>query len=86
MAQTIRIDAASHAALAEIAKTKHIPLAEALRHAVELYQREVFLDAMTAGYAAMRGDADAWTEEQAERGVWDATLTDGLDEDDAPSR
>ncbi len=79
MAETVRIDPASHAALAEIAKAKAIPLAEALRRAVELLRRELFFEQMNAGYAALRADPDAWAEEQREVAAWDATSSDGND-------
>jgi hypothetical protein len=81
MAQTVRIDPAAHTALAEIAKAKSIPLSEALRRAVELLRREVFFEQMNAGYAAVRGDADAWAEEQRDVAAWDATSADGLDDE-----
>jgi hypothetical protein len=79
MAQTVRIDAASHASLVEIAKAKHIPLSEALARAVEAYRRDVFFEAMAAGYQALRANPKAWAEELAERARWDTTNADGLE-------
>lgn len=81
MAETVRIDPGAHAALAEIAKAKEVTLAEALRQAVELLRREVFFEQMNAAYARMRGDSDAWAEEQREREDWDRTNADGLDDE-----
>jgi hypothetical protein len=78
MAETVRIDPASHTALAEFARAKNIPLAEALRRAVELLRRELFFEQMNAGYAALRANSDAWAEEQLETEAWDRTNTDGL--------
>jgi predicted transcriptional regulator len=78
MPQTVRIDPAAHAALVEIARAKHIPRTEALSRAVELYRREVFLEGLADDFAALRADAGAWAEEQAEREVWDVTNADGL--------
>lgn len=78
MAQTVRIDPAAHAALAEIAKAKDIPLTEALARAVELYRREVFLEGVARDFAAVTADPKASREEQAERQAWDATDADGL--------
>jgi predicted transcriptional regulator len=80
MAETVRIDPAAHAALTEIARAKHISLTEALTRAVETYRREVFLEAVAAGFAALRQDEAAWAEERGERDLWDTTLADGLDE------
>lgn len=79
MAATVRIDPASHTALAEIAKAKAIPLSEALRRAVELLRRELFFEQMNAGYAALRADPDVWAEEQNQVAAWDTTSSDGID-------
>src|SRR5579859_169892 len=78
MAETVRIEPAAHAALAAIAKAKRIPLTEALTRAVEIYRREVFLEAVSAGYAALRADPKAWAKELDERGAWESTDADGL--------
>ncbi len=78
MAEAVRIDAASHAALAEIARAKHIPLTEALARAVESYRREMLIQAMDADYASLREDPAAWAEEHAERRAWETTSADGL--------
>lgn len=79
MAGRVRIDPAAHAALAEIARAKHIPLREALARAVESYRREVFLEAMSEGYAALRADPKMWAKEEAERALWETTSADGLE-------
>jgi hypothetical protein len=78
MAETVRIDPASHAALTAIARAKRIPLTEALGQAVERYRREVFLEALARDFAALKADAGAWKQEQAERKRWDSTDSDGL--------
>jgi hypothetical protein len=81
MAATVRIDPASHAALSEIARAKQVSLTEALSRAVEAYRREVFLEACASDFAALRRDPGAWTEEMAERAVWEATTADGLQDE-----
>ncbi|MDP9151286.1 MAG: toxin-antitoxin system protein [Myxococcota bacterium] len=81
MAETVRIDSASHAALSVIARAKHIPLAEALARAVEAYRREWLIQAMDADYAALRAEAKEWAEEQDERASWDTTSADGLNDE-----
>ena len=79
MAATVRIDPASHAALAEIAHAKSIPLTEALAHAVEAYRRAVFLEEYAAAVAAFRvSDPQGFAEDQAEAALWDSTNMDGL--------
>ncbi len=49
--------------------------------AIEAYRRQLLLDRANEGFAALRKDPDAWREELEERGAWDVTLGDGLDED-----
>jgi hypothetical protein len=82
MSETVRINAASHAALSEIAKARRIPLTEALSRAIEAYRRQVFLEGLSADFAALRADARAWADEEAERVIWDTTSADGLAKDE----
>ena len=51
-----------------------------LDEAIEHYQRDKFLDEVNAAYAALRNDAIAWKEEQAERALWDNAVADGLND------
>ena len=80
MAETVRIDPAAHAALAEIARAKQLSLTEALSQAVESYRRELFLEGLASDFAALRADVDAWADEQVEREAWDITSGDGLED------
>jgi hypothetical protein len=41
-------------------------------------RRERILTSANAGFAALCGDSAAWSEELAERALWDATSPDGL--------
>lgn len=77
MAETVRIDAEAYAELTEIAKEMHISLTVALSKAIECCRREMFLKGVVDDFSALR--AEEHVEEQAEREVWDATNTDGLD-------
>lgn len=79
MAETVRIDPASHAALTEIARAKHIPLTEALSVAVEAYRRQLFLEEYVAAVAAFRvSSPPRFAEDEAEAALWDSTGLDGL--------
>jgi hypothetical protein len=69
----------SQKTLQELAARTGKPPPELLDRAVEEYRRKLFLEAVNAGYAALRADPEAWAEELAERKPWDATLMDGLD-------
>ena len=50
---------------------------QVLDRALDLLERERLLEAVNAGYRALKGDADRWQEELAERRLWDASLGDG---------
>jgi hypothetical protein len=78
-APTVRISEASHLVLKELAEQTGQTMTEVLDKALDAYRRQVFLDAVNAGYAALRADPEAWAEHLAERKLWDATLMDGLD-------
>jgi hypothetical protein len=69
--------------LEELAEWYGLSLAEALERAVKEQHDRQFWAAVNAGYAALRADPEAWTEELAERRLWEATLMDGLDPEDA---
>lgn len=79
MAETVRIEPGAHAALAEIARAKHITLTQALTHAVEALRREVFLERLNAGYARLRSEPTAWKDEEKERALWELSVADGLE-------
>lgn len=49
---------------------------EIVHEALALYRRQQLLADMNRDFAAMRRDSDAWSEEMAERDVWDVTLGD----------
>ena len=50
-----------------------------LYRALDAYRRQVFLDEVNAGYAAVRADPQAWAELEAERRSMAGSLMDGLD-------
>ncbi|CAN5250969.1 hypothetical protein BH20GEM2_BH20GEM2_07230 [soil metagenome] len=47
-----------------------------VERALELLERNRLLDAINAGFAALRADPHGWTAEGKERELWDATLED----------
>lgn len=75
----IRISPRSKAALRTIARREGKPMQAVLDQAIERYQRDKFLDDVNAAFAALKNDSKAWKQEQAERALWDKTLTDGLE-------
>jgi len=51
--------------------------AELIDRAVELLERDRFLDAANESFAALQADPAAWRAEQAERDLWEVTVADG---------
>jgi hypothetical protein len=79
---SVPISETTLARLRELARWAGISVNEALDQAIkEQYDRK-FWDAVNAGYAALRADPQAWAELEAERKLWETTLTDGLDPDE----
>jgi predicted transcriptional regulator len=79
---TVRISAASHQTLKEVAEATGQTMTDVLDKALDAYRRKLFFEQMNAGYAELRADPEAWAEHLAERKLWDATLMDGLDADE----
>ena len=76
MPQT-RISERSHQVVRRIARDTGETSEQILEQTLDLLEKDRLLDAINAGFAALKEDADAWADEQAERGLWDATLADG---------
>jgi len=77
----IRISARAKAALKMLSKQEGKPMQAVLDEAIERYQRDRFFDEVNASFAALGSDPKAWQEEQAERALWDSTLSDGLEKE-----
>jgi predicted transcriptional regulator len=78
---TVRISESAHRALRELSEQLGESMQGILDQAVEDYRRKRLLEQANAGYAALRRDAEAWKEEESERADWEATLSDGLDDE-----
>ena len=79
---TVRVDRQTHGALKELAASGKQSVQSVLADAVERYRRERFLAQCNADYARLRQDDEAWAEELEERAAWDATLLDGLEDEE----
>lgn len=73
---TIRIAIADRDIAQELATRANRSQMEIVHEALELYRRHRLLAEMNQGFADLRRDADAWSEEMVERNVWDVTLGD----------
>ncbi len=76
---SIRIDERALAVLRELAIRERQSMQAVLSEAIEGYRRKRFLDEANAAFAALRGDPEAWGEEEREREIWDRTAGDGLE-------
>jgi len=77
----IVLDAETKAMLDELARLEHASLAEVLAKAVEAYWGQRLAESSNMAYSALRADPQAWHELEEERAAWEATLTDGLDDE-----
>src|SRR5258707_2501760 len=82
-APTVRISEISHQILKELAEQTGQTMMDVLDKALDAYRRKVFLDAVNAGYAALRADPVAWAKEEEDRRSMDGCLMDGLDPDES---
>lgn len=78
-AETVRVTPDTHRRLKELAEMTGEPMTVILKRAVEAYRRDRFLDECDRAYARLKGDAQEWAEELAERKVWEGALADGLE-------
>lgn len=74
----IRIGEATRSALLELAAETHESMRAILERAVERERRAHLLEAANAEWATIQVDRVACAEYEAERALWDRTLTDGL--------
>jgi hypothetical protein len=78
---TVRVPAAVHQKLKQMATQSGMSMSRTLEKAVETLRRQTLLEDTNRAYAALRSDRKRWDEEQAERAAWEATLADGLEDD-----
>ena len=65
--ETVRIRPDTHAKLKQLAERSGQSMPELLERAVEAYRRETFLKEANRAYAGLKSDAEAWSQEEAER-------------------
>lgn len=75
--QTVRITAADHAALTDLARSSGKSMSAVLSEAVQELQRTRLLRQTNEAYGRLKQDRDAWEEESEERRMWENTLADG---------
>lgn len=80
MPTTIRIRPDLQAALREMAASTGETIQEALDRAIEERRRRIYLEGLSADYAALRQDPAESADFDREIEGWDCTLNDGLEE------
>ena len=79
---TVPISETAQRILQDLAEQTGKTTLEILDRALDDYRRKVFLEAVNAGYAALRADPAAWAELEKERRSMQGSLMDGLDPDE----
>jgi len=78
---TVRVTVTTKKHLDAIAAELDQSLTSAVDTIVREYRRRRWLEAVAAGYEAMRETPSDWEEEVEERMLWDRALADGLDKE-----
>lgn len=79
---TVRISSETAKVLREIARETGEPMQKVLDRAIEEHRRNLLLKEANLAYAALKKDPKRWKDELEEREVWDATLQDGLGDEE----
>jgi hypothetical protein len=78
----VRIGEQAYRMLRRRAAEEKLTLQATLEAAIDHYDRHRFFERTNEAFDAMRADPEAWAAELAERREWDATLMDGIEEED----
>ena len=73
----VRVSKQTHQQLTALTKQNGLSMQTILDRAVEAYRRQSFLESLNADFAALQTRTEEWTEELAERKLWEQTLADG---------
>ncbi len=76
---TVRISIQTKKTVKKLAAQTGRKMQAVLDEAVELYRRQRFLEEANAAFANLRADAEAWSEEQQERALWDTASSNVKD-------
>jgi hypothetical protein len=76
---TVRIHEGTHETLRDLKRQTGETMPDLVARAVDQFYRSLLIAETNCGYAALREDATAWAEEQAELATLEGSLADGLD-------
>jgi hypothetical protein len=77
--KTIRVHSHTHKALKQLARETGQSVQEVLAHVVQEERSRLYLEGLNADYAALRKDAKAMPEFNAETELWDITNLESLE-------
>ena len=80
---TIRVTLQAYNTLKGVAEQEHASMQDTLDKLLEEYETKKFFADLNQSVAQAKSQAETWTEELQERQAWEATLADGLEEEDA---
>lgn len=80
--QVVRVNERTREVIRDLAQQVGESMQVVIDEAIEDYRRKIFFEKANTAYAALRQDPEAWDAMIAERNEWDATLADGLDNND----
>ena len=81
-ALTIAISTQAQRTIRALAKKTNLSAHEIVERAVEELRRKLLFEEANANYAALQEQPAVWHEVEQEREAWDATLADGLENED----
>ena len=86
LATTIRVPAATRARLRRLAAEEARPIGQVIEALHDDYEKRMFFARLTEDFAWLRADPAAWADYEAEQTAWEATLSDGLEDDPWPEQ
>ncbi len=81
MSKIIRISKNAYERLNQLEEDMGASKQSIIEKALDRLARENLLKKANEAYEALRSDPEAWAEELRERGEWDVTLLDGLEDE-----
>jgi predicted transcriptional regulator len=81
MSKILRVSDEAYSKLTQITKNTGLSNQDVIDKALENLERETFLKQANEAYAAMKKDPKQWQEHLEEIAVWEATLSDGLEDE-----
>ena len=76
----VRISSSSYHILKTLSQNKGQSMQSVIDQAIEDLRRRKMLEATNLAFSELRADNAAWQEEIDERGIWENTLSDGVED------